>query len=289
MHTAKQSNALLVGVVLAIVLSLFAIFRGPPSAVGPATRDETLERIRATRELRAGYIVFPPTVQLDPSTKVPTGHFIDTIRFISDQLDVQLSLEETTWATFVSDLQTSKYDIIVAGTYVTPKRAKEVLFTRPLFYLGTSAVIARDKPDLHDMAAMNRPDITIAVTTGGTPEEFAKASCPKANISSFASTDLTLPLLEVVNGRADVAFQDTYTVRAFLDKNPHSNVVGLFLDSPVNVTAVAWTVRQGDLEWANFLNNSLEYMDSAGLLEQFERKYGATWLHRSFGWSTSPE
>lgn len=150
-------------------------------------------------------------------------------------------------------------------------------FTRPLFYLGNSAVIRKGDSRFRSFSDFNNEGVTLSVTQGTGEHDYAQNYLAKANIKAYSSPDLTLPLLEVLNKRSDVAFTDTYTATQFVKKNP--SLQALYVENPFNLTAVSWTVRRGDQEWLDFLNNSLLYLELSGRLKEFEKKYEANWLH----------
>jgi ABC-type amino acid transport substrate-binding protein len=266
--------------VLALILSGLAYFS--PEGAAPAPTVSTLEKVKREGVMRVGYIPWPPTVIKDPTTGKLSGHFIDAIEYIANELGVRIEYQEADWATFVAGLQGGRFDVVVAGTYKTIKRAASVAYTVPLFYLGNSALVRADDNRFQTLEDFNQSGIKIAVTQGTGEHDFAKTHLPKAQLIVLPGPDLTLPLLEVTTGRADAAFSDTFTISQFVKRQP--NVKGLFVENPFNLTPVAWTVRPNDIEWLNFLNASLEFLEASGRLAAFEAKYDAHWLHPRLIW-----
>lgn len=237
-----------------------------------------LEKLRKEHVIDAGYIIYPPAVIRDPNTGKLSGHFIHAIEAIAKEANATVRYHEVTWATFVPELQSGKFDVTIAATYVTIPRALAVTYTRPLFYLGSAALVRADEKRFSKLEDMDRPDVVVALTQGTAEAQIAEREFKKARRSVIASPDLNLAFLEVVAGRADAALNDEVMAREFAKRHPGTKVI---LDNPpFNLTAVAWPVRQGDQDWLNFLNSALSYLETTGQLRKFEARYGAGWLHK---------
>lgn len=273
-------SQLLISAILAWICFLFSCkdLVGLPKE----SKFDTLSQIEKKGILRVGYVVFPPTVVKDPITGRLSGHFIDTIEYIANELNVKVQYHEATWATFISGLQAGQYDVAVAATFKTILRSKSVAFTRPLFYLGNSVLVKVNDTRFSTLSDLNQKGIKIAVSQGTGEHHFAERHLTNVDLIVLPSADLTLPLQEVVVGRADASISDTYTITKFLETR--QGVKGLFVDKPFNLTAVAWAVRPDDIEWLNFLNAGLEYLEMSGRLKEFEAKSGANWFHLKYLW-----
>jgi len=268
-------------ITIAAVL-LFTIFlivnitctKQPSNEKGPIS---TLEKVKKEGILHVGYIIYPPTVMRDPNTGEITGHYVDAVEEIAKQLGVKVEYTETDWSNFVAGLQTGKYDLSIAATYRTIPRAKEVAFTRPLMYIGNSAIVIKGDTRFESITDLNREDITIAVTEGEQGYEYAKMYLTKAKLKIFSTSDQSIAFSEVSAGRADAALGDSWACKQYSDA--HSEVTDLFANNPYNLLPIGWAVRHDDLEWLNFINIALDTLESTGKLKEFEEKYSAHWLH----------
>lgn len=237
-----------------------------------------LEKLRKEHVIDAGYIIYPPAIIKDPNTGKLSGHFIDAIEAIAKEANATVRYHEVTWATFVPELQSGKFDVTIAATYVTIPRSLVVAYTRPLFYLGSAALVRSDEKRFNKLEDLNQSNVKVALTQGTAEAQIAEKVLTQAKRSVIASPDLNLAFLEVVAGRADATLNDEVMVREFVKNHPGTKVI---LDNPpFNMTAVAWPVRQGDQDWANFLNDALRYLETTGKLKEFEERYGAGWLHK---------
>ena len=92
-----------------------------------------------------------------------------------------------------------------------------------------------------------------------------------------------LTFQDILTGRADVALGDAYVTSQFAKQHPNE-VTDLFAVSPYNLTPVSWAVRQGDDDMLQFMNASLEALETQGKLLEFEQAAGAHWLHAKMEW-----
>lgn len=276
---------------ISLLVSLFVIScdqsttsRQPSVQANASMGASTLQRVKKAGVLHVGYIVYPPTVQKDPNTGAVTGHYIDTVEEIARQMGVKVEYHEAEWGTFVAGLKSAQFDLSIAATYRTIPRAQEVAFTRPLMYVGNSVIVKAGETRFSSITDFNREGITIAVTQGEQGHEYARLNLPKATLKVLSAADQSLAFTEVSTGRADAALGDSWACKQFASH--HAEVKDLLAENPYNLTPVGWAVRYDDPAWLEFINTSLDALESTGKLREFETKYDAHWLHPKMTWET---
>ncbi|CAO3380262.1 substrate-binding periplasmic protein [Azospirillum argentinense] len=230
-----------------------------------------VEKIVRQGELKIGYIPSPPGTAKDPKTGELTGFYVDAARAIAEQMGVRPVFIETTWANFVAGLQAGQFDMSIGATFATVKRATVVDFTKPIFYLGSVAVVKKDEARFASLSDMNKPDVRIAVVQGTAAEDFVRRTIPNAKMTSLAGGNLTAGFMEVAAGRADASFEDLFTATRFTEQQP--GVKMLFDDRPVNFLPIAWTVRKGNSELQSVLNVGLDNLLTSGQWDVIAAKY----------------
>ncbi|MBE9042341.1 amino acid ABC transporter substrate-binding protein [Oscillatoriales cyanobacterium LEGE 11467] len=250
-----------------------------------SSQTSTLEQIIATSQLKIGYIVFPPAIVKNQTTGELGGHFVETIEEIARINNWTPEFIETNWSGFATGLDSRRFDVSIAPTFVTIPRALSVYFTRPLFYAGNSAIVKANETRFTTLESIDRPEVTVAVTQGEAGDEYVKANFKNAKITRFSGGDQSLAFQAVVAGRADIALGDAYVTSQFARANPQ--VKDLFADAPYNLTPISWAVRKGDDQMLNFFNSSLESLDYQGRLREWEQQAGANWLHVKKVWESS--
>lgn len=285
--SAKKNLSWVASVILAIMVGLLSGYVGAHLAMShikfSTTSSGSMDAIISSKNLRVGYIVFPPSVIKEPNADNPTGHMIDVARYIGAELGVKVSFYEATWATFVAGLQAKQYDVVVAPLFATPSRAAAVAFTKPLYYLGMAVIARRGDSRFPLLNELNKSTVTIAVNQGGANQRFAKRYFPNAQLTELSTADISQVLSEVVAGRADAAIADTWSVSKFAAQNKDVVQV-LFGGAPLDVTAISWAVRPEDTRLLQFLDTSIEYLQTSGKMKQVEEQYGVHWLHLKREW-----
>jgi ABC-type amino acid transport substrate-binding protein len=253
-----------------------------PASVAMATEAQAegpLDRILREKKVRIGWIASPPQMMKDVASGKLEGYFVDAARYIFKEIDVEPEFIETSFSTFVAGLQSDQIDLCIASTFVTIKRAAVVDFTRPLLYLGYSAIVRADETRFKSLPDFNQSGIRIAVLQGGSSQAYVKQNFPKADVVALSSTNQTLPFIEVLSGRADVGINDAWSARRFAATQ--TAVKDLFANEPYNVQPTAWTVRKGKDDLLKFLNAAIETILVNGKFEEMARAYEASGRYKS--------
>src|SRR5690349_5323419 len=156
------------------------------AGVQPAT-SQVMDRIIKEKTIKVGYIPSPPGTIKDPATGEVKGYYVDGLRYIFKTIGVEPVLVETTWANYAAGLQSGQFDMSIAGTFATIQRAAAVEFTKPIFYLGYSAIVKKGDTRFSTLSDFNKEGVKIAVILGGAAEEYAKEHFPKATLITLAT------------------------------------------------------------------------------------------------------
>ncbi|MBJ3776471.1 substrate-binding periplasmic protein [Acuticoccus mangrovi] len=239
-----------------------------------AVAEDAFERMLSEKTLRIGWIMSPPGSQKDPITQELKGYYIDIISFVLKQVNVEPEFIETQWSTFVAGLQAKQFDIVAAGTFASIPRAASVAFTSPIFYLGYDATVRAGDDRFKSLDDIDQEGVTVAVVQGTGGHEFVKRTFSKANIVALSTNDLSSSLIAVQSGRADVAVEDAWATRRYIQTHPE--LVSLFSNTPYNLQPIAWATRYEDRDLREFLNTALEWMRINGKIEEFVKQYPAS-------------
>jgi polar amino acid transport system substrate-binding protein len=231
-----------------------------------------MDKIIREKQFKIGFIPSPPSTIKDPASGQLKGFGVDAMRFICTTLNVEPVFVETTWANFVSGLNSGQFDLSIAGTFATILRAGAVQFTKPIWYLGYSAVAKRGDTRFAKPADLNREGIKIALIQGGASVEYARENWPKAEHILLATGNLTAPFIEVAAGRADVGVEDAWQARRFAAVQP--GVTDLFGNEPYNVLPINWAIKRGNQDLVEFMNIAIDFLMTTGRWEKMAEPYG---------------
>jgi len=231
------------------------------------TEESTLEQALRRGVLRVGMSTFVPWAMKDKTGKL-IGFEIDVATRLAKDMGVKVEFIPTKWAGIIPALLTGKFDVIIGGMGILPKRNQKVNFSVPYDYSGMSIVANRElAAGFKGLEDFNRSDVVLSVRLGATPVDAAKKFMPKAQLRMF--DDESQAVQEVINGKAHAmvssaplpAFQALkYPEKLFLP------LEGTFTKEPIG-----FAVHKGDFDTLNFFNNWIIFVTSEGWLS--ERKH----------------
>ena len=268
---------------ISILVGIFVILRQPSngdpgssvSAIESRAGSALLSRIERTKELHAGYGVYPPYTQEDPITRKVTGFSVDLIEYIAKDLNCRVVWHRFNWNTMAADLKRGEFDVIADPIFQTIPRAREFAFTTPYAYFADGiAMVRRGDTRFRTFESLDSPGIRIAVGQGWASETLVRASFTKATVVPIqTTTDLLQVFNEVLAGRVDVAVADAADAERFAKE--HANDVSLlFTNNPPAYMPAGLALQTSDREGAEFLNVALRNLEATGVLEALSRKYG---------------
>ena len=231
------------------------------------TKESTLEKVLKRGTLRVGMSTFVPWAMKDKTGKL-IGFEIDVATRLAQDMGVAVEFIPTKWAGIIPALLTGKFDVIVGGMGILPKRHLKVNFSIPYDYTGMSMVanqqIAQGFTRLEDF---NDPDVVIAVRLGSTAATAAKKFIPNATLRQF--DDESQAYQEVINGKAHAVVGSAPTPAFYAIK--YSDRLFLPLKETFTKEPIGIAVRKGDFDTLTFFNSWIRFVEAEGWLQ--ERKH----------------
>ncbi|MFC1838994.1 transporter substrate-binding domain-containing protein [Thermodesulfobacteriota bacterium] len=255
---------------LTIILALFSLAFS--QGCGEDTQREltvesTIEKVIRRGRLRIGMSTFLPWAMKDKKGEL-IGFEIDVAKRLARDMGVKAEFVQTKWAGIIPALITGKFDIIIGGMGITPKRNLKVNFSIPYDHTGMSLVANRKLSEGFDsLDDFNKPEVTLTARMGSTSVAAIKKYIPGVKLRQF--DDESQAVQEVLNGRAHAMVSSAplpvFQALKYPDK--------LFLPLRENFTSepIAFAVRKGDFDTCNFLNNWIRVVEAEGWLK--ERKH----------------
>jgi len=168
----------------------------------------------------------------NPSTGQIEGIDADLANELAKELGAKLEIVDSSFVTFIADLQTNKCDIGMFGVAATLKRAQAVEFSKPYLTVGIYAIVKKNGP-IKTWADIDKPGIRVADTLGSYTEPFMRSYLKHATLHAVSAPVLdsnnraiaALALLAPV-GRAtaltdhvDAVVSAAYQIRAALTEH----------------------------------------------------------------------
>ena len=140
------------------------------------------------------------------------GIDIELINAIAKNQGFKIEFNPMDFGGIIPALQANQLDIAIAGMSITDERKKVVDFSDPYFDAGLSLVVSKENTDITKLEDLEGK--TVAVKSGTTGAEFARANEDKFGYEVAQFEDSPSMFQEVSNGNADVLLED-YPVIAY--------------------------------------------------------------------------
>ncbi len=229
-----------------------------------SAQESMIEKVQKQGVIRVGMSTFVPWAMKDKKGSL-TGFEIDVAKKLAGDMGVEVEFVPTAWSGIIPALLTGKFDIIIGGMGITPKRNLKVNFTIPYDYSGMSMVAHKVKAEgFSSLKDFNDKNVTIAVRMGTTAEQAARKYMPEAKLKLFENESQALAELNLGRVHAVVSSAPMPLFHAL--KYPEK----LFVPIKENFTKepIGFAIKKSDHDALNFLNNWILNMHASGFLKE---------------------
>lgn len=251
-----------------LVTSLILLFTSVASHSASLQQDiaqgSVIEEIVKRGVLRVGMDTFQPWAMKDKNGKF-IGFEIDVARRLADDMGVKVEFVPTAWSGIIPALLTGKFDVIIGGMGILPKRALKVNFTRPYDFSGMSIVAHKEMAaGFSSLEDFNKKDVQVAVKLGTSAVIAAKKHLPNATLRMFENETQTYQ--ELRNGKVHAvvgsAPRPAFEALQYEDS--------LFLPVKGNFTKepIGFALRKGDPDALAFFNSWITGVSLEGWLQE---------------------
>lgn len=226
MFDENKSEISLTGVLALLILaaSLGAIFW---QANRPNTNTETtLVRIQKANSVRIGFANEAPYGYLDTSSGKVTGEAPEIAKAILKRMGVDhVEPIVADFGSLIPGLKAKRFDIIAAGMYITPQRAKEISFSNPSYAIGESFIVKAGNPlKLHGYEDVrDNPDAKLGVMGGSVEQGYARDMGVNDN-QVLVFSDYNSAILGLKGGQIDAVAATDLTVNDLLQKQDSDEI-----------------------------------------------------------------
>lgn len=263
MQTYRRLSNLLV-VTLAVVL-LFTV-----AQAGFSQSRSGLQEILERGTLRVGTTGdFNPFSFRDPRTGEYSGHDIELVTKLAEDMGVEVEFVATDWRNLVSGVAAGKYDITTGASY-NMGRARTAGYTLPVLEVGTVPVVhSRNADRFRSWDDVDQRGVTVAVTLGTVFDDQAKELLENARIVRVEPP--ARDYQEVLSGRADVSLTSTFEASSLAEQYRQLQIARV--DAPEFRNAIGILVAQGDQTLINYINVWITMQEHNGYLDELRAKW----------------
>ena len=242
----------------------------------PATARD-LEDILSSKEIRLGWLDYPPLMIRDAKTGALSGVYVEAIEAVFAPLKIKPVWVEQTWGTFAAALQSGQIDAFIGGAFATPQRSLALSFTRPVAFMGSGVLVRKADADsrfkdVKSMADFDKDGVTIVAPLGSANHDWLKSHFKHAKVVGIESANQSQGALEVLGGRADANYFNSFVNAREVQAHPQE-LVDVFAENPLDVSPIAWAITHKEPDLLVFMNTMLEDMDANGTWLEYEAKY----------------
>ncbi len=255
----KTVKCMVVVMVLALSLAGMCLAGGLQQKI---TAESAISRIAQRGTIRVGMDIFVPWAMKNKKGEL-VGFEIDVARKLAEDMGVKVEFVPTKWSGIIPALIAGKFDVIIGGMSVTPKRNLKINFTNPYYYSSQGLVANRKLAKGFTLADFNDPKVSLAARLGSTGALAAKKNFPRARLPLF--DDEPAAVQEVRTGR----------VHGMVSSQPLP--AHLAADEPETFVAyheqlmkepICFGIRKGDVDTLNFFNNWIEITRARGWIQE---------------------
>ena len=242
------------------------------AAALPAEAQQTQSRLyEVTKSKKLRVCQFPLYYSIsfrNPKSGKIEGIDADLAEELAKELDAKLEIVESSFASFIADLQAGKCEIGMFGVGATMKRGQAVEFSKPYLVTNIYAVTRKDSK-VKKWEDVDQKGIKAAVSLGSYIEPFMKNYLKNAEVMSVAPPNTREA--ELVAQRADVIITDFPTAIKVTDEFEWATYI--LPSEKLAVTPYAYVVPQGDQIWLNFINLFVDTIKMDGRLMKYAKKH----------------
>ncbi len=204
----------------------------------------------------------------NPKSGEIEGIDADLAKELAKELDAKLEIVESSFASFIADLQAGKCEIGMFGVGATLKRAQAVEFSKP--YLITNIyVVTRKDGKVKTWDDLDKKGIRAAASLGSYIEVYMKGYLKNAEVISIAPPNTREA--ELVAGRVDAILTDFPTAVKVTDEFDWATYI--LPAEKLAVTPYAYVVPPGDQIWLNYINLFVDTIKLDGRLMKYAKKH----------------
>jgi ABC-type amino acid transport substrate-binding protein len=253
------------------LLTLVAALAVSSLAIDQASAQQTQSRLyEITKGGKVKVCIWPNYYAIslrNPDTGKLEGIDIDLSEELAKDLGVKLEYVETSFSTFIADLQANKCDLGMFGVGATMKRAQAVAFTQPYLISGVYAVVQKDGK-VKSWADIDKPGVNVGIALGSYIEPFMRGDLTNAKVVAVAPPATVQA--ELMSRRVDVMATD-YPASTKMNAQFDWSVT-LSPPEPLSVTPYAYVMNQGDQIWLNYVNLFVQNIKLDGRLKAAAEK-----------------
>ena len=206
---------------------------------------------------------YAPQSSIDKSTGELVGFDVDVAKKMAEILGLEVKFENPAWETIPAGLNQGKYDVSIGSMTITPQREKALDFTEPYYYTSGQVFVKEGGPQITGVADLAGKTVGVGAAT--TYYDYLKANS-KADVKTYTTDADTFPDLR--NGNLDFVMTAGPTGQQAISQGQPFEFSG----APLYYEDLAFAIKQGEGDWLQLLNYTVQTMHQDGISHRHERE-----------------
>lgn len=261
--------------ILLVAIMTISFFSCKNNSENKKGEKDLFSQIQTSKEIRVGYISYPPGFIVDPNTGNKSGIFNDVLLEIAKDNGLKIIYkEEVSWATMIEALKTNRVDLIANPVWATAERKENADFSNPVYFSPIGVYVrADDDRFTSDRTLINSSDVKIAAVDGEINSFIGTTDFPNANLEPFPNNiDVAQLFLEIESGRKDVTFAEPMFAYDYMSKNPNK-IKNIGERSPIRNYPNSYMLNKNEDRFKELLNSSIDKLVKNGTVEKIVKEY----------------
>ena len=207
---------------------------------------------------------------LDQRTQKIIGIDSDLAQELAKDLNVNLEFVESSFRTFMDDLNENRCDIAMFAIGNTETRRKKVRFTTPHLSSDIYAITTKSNNKIKQWEDIDKRGIVVAVAKGTYHEPVMKEKLKNAElllVNGFHERSQ-----EVLAGRADLFITDYPYGKRMIEKTDWAKLI--IPKTQYHMTPYAWAMKYGNEQFFNRVEKFINDIKKDGRLLNLAKKNG---------------
>ncbi|KEI71106.1 lysine/arginine/ornithine ABC transporter substrate-binding protein [Endozoicomonas elysicola] len=227
---------------------------------------------QAQESIRFGMeATYPPFEFINEKNEL-TGFDVELANAICAELDATCEFNNQPFDSLIPGLKFRRFDAVISGMDITPKRMEQVSFTQP-YYENSAIFVAANKSALTGQKDLKGK--TVGVQNGSTHQAYLIDKLEAQGVKTRPYDSYQNALLDMTNGRVDAVFADTAVAREWLaqqSEGQYETVGEEVKDANYFGIGMGIAARKGD-PLVEKLNAALAQVKASGVYQQLHTKY----------------
>ncbi|WP_047154892.1 ectoine/hydroxyectoine ABC transporter substrate-binding protein EhuB [Aneurinibacillus tyrosinisolvens] len=243
----------------------------------------SLEKAKQQGYITVGFANEKPYAYATPDGKL-TGEAVEVARVVLNNLGIkEMNGVLTEFGSLIPGLKAKRFDIITAGMYITPERAKEVIFANPEYSIGEALAVKKGNPlNLHSYKDISsNPKAKVGVMGGGIEITYLKKTGVSKN-QIVIVPDQPSAIAALQAGRVDAITMTGPSLQSVMNSAKDASIKRVMdFSQPVidgkNIRGYgAAAFRKEDKELRDAFNSELEKLKKSDKLLEILKPFGFT-------------